>query len=80
MLPVVSQLLPHVHQRLTVGWGALLKGPNGDPTGLVKSETREDTFAANEEIVQERLLRELTAEHLILLRFSQDAPEGVYSS
>ena len=37
-------------------------------------KTLEDSAMANEEIVQERLLRELTAEHLILLRTTQDSP------
>lgn len=80
LLPLLVKLLPHVHQRLTSGWGALLQtsGKQGAALASVRASTREDSSAANEEIVQERLLRELTAEHLVLLRCSQGAPEGEF--
>lgn len=76
MLPVLSGLLPHLQQRLTSGWDALLKssGKSGALAAMAGVSTLEDSAVANEEIVQERLLRELTAEHLILLRMTQDAP------
>ena len=79
LLPVLSRLLPHVYQRLTSGWEPLLatSGRSGArlaaATGRVTSE---DSSAANEEVVQERLLRELTGEHLIFLRCMQDAGGG----
>ena len=76
---MLSRLLPHVYQRLTSGWEPLLatSGRSGArlaaATGRVTSE---DSSAANKEVVQERLLRELTGEHLLFLRCMQNAGGG----
>ena len=58
-------------QRLTAAWSTVLSNQalrpahqEGDPT---VSATAEDSEAANDDVVMERLLRELTREHLTLL-------------
>ena len=82
LLPVLSRLLPHVYQRLTAGWEPLLatSGRTGAQLAAAMGRvTSEDSSAANEEVVQERLLRELTGEHLVFLRCMQDAAGGAAS-
>ena len=71
LLPVLQPLVPHMLQRLTVAWSTVLSNQalrpahqEGDPT---VSATAEDSEAANDDVVMERLLRELTREHLTLL-------------
>ena len=62
--PVIAPLLPHMLARLSSGWAAILS------TGrhLNGQATPEDTNpATTDEVVQERLVRELTREHLGLL-------------
>lgn len=73
---MLSELLPHIQRRLTSGWDALLRssGKLDVSSASAGKNTLEDSDEANEEIVQERLLRELTAEYLILLRMTQDSP------
>ena len=58
-------------QRLTAAWSTVLSNQalrpahhEGDPN---VSATAEDSEAANDDVVMERLLRELTREHLTLL-------------
>ena len=58
-------------QRLTAAWSTVLSNQalrpahqEGDPSA---SATAEDSDAANDDVVMERLLRELTREHLTLL-------------
>lgn len=77
-MPALEGLLPHVHQRLTTGWDRVLKnsGRSGAAAAQLGANTREGSSAANEEIIAERLLRELLAEHLILLRGTQDTVGG----
>ena len=63
--------MPHMLQRLTAAWSTVLSNQalrpayqEGDPN---VSATAEDSEAANDDVVMERLLRELTREHLTLL-------------
>ena len=71
LLPVLQPLVPHMLQRLTAAWSTVLSNQalrpahqEGDPHA---SATAEDSDAANDDVVMERLLRELTREHLTLL-------------
>ena len=73
-MPVLDRLFPHLHGRLTTGWERTLK--DSGQLGAITANTREDDSAANEEIINDRLLRELTTEYLILLRTTQEKPEG----
>jgi len=75
---VLVHLLPHVEHRLTSGWEQTLRnsGRSGAVAASMGANTLEDSSAAYREIIDERLLRELTAETLILLRFTQDAEGG----
>ena len=77
-MPLLEGLLPHVHNRLTTGWDCVLQnsGKSGAMAAHLGANTREGSSAANEEIIAERLLRELLAEHLVLLRCTQDTVEG----
>lgn len=77
-MPVLADVYPHMHQRLTLGWERTLKlsGRQGAVAASMGANTREDESTANEEIITERLLRELTAEYLALLLSTQEACEG----
>lgn len=73
-MPVLDRVFPHLHGRLTKGWERTLK--DSGKLGATTANTREDDSAANEEIINDRLLRELTTEYLILLRTTQEKAEG----
>ena len=73
-MPVLDRLFPNLHGRLTTGWERALK--DSGKLGATAASTREDDSAANEEIVNDRLLRELTTEYLVLLRSTQEKAEG----
>lgn len=77
-MPALDGLFPHLHHWLTSGWERALKlsGKQGAAAASMGANTREDGSTANEEIITERLLRELTAEYLILLRSTQESAEG----
>ncbi|PSC73686.1 HASTY 1 [Micractinium conductrix] len=60
VLPALKAVVPHMHSRLTRGWGSL-QAPAGP-------SSTEDSASANDEIIRERLLRELTQEYAQLLK------------
>ncbi|EFN51722.1 hypothetical protein CHLNCDRAFT_139890 [Chlorella variabilis] len=60
VLPALAILVPHMHSRLTSAWGSL-QAPAGP-------SSTEDSASANDEIIRERLLRELTQEYALLLK------------
>ncbi len=67
LLPVVAPLLPHMLARLSSKWAIMVSQPAlGRPS--------EDGTATNDEVVEERLVRELTREHLQLLLNMADKP------
>lgn len=67
LLPVLAPLLPHMLARLSAKWAARVSQPaSGRPS--------EDGTAANDDVVEERLVRELTREHLQLLLNMADKP------
>ncbi len=67
LLPVLRVLLPHVRGRLDASWGALLSpGASAAGGGGGGGDTR-SAAGAKDEVVAERLLRELTREHMLLL-------------
>lgn len=74
LMPVLDRLFPNLHGRLTTGWERALK--DSGKLGAIVASTREDDSAANEEIINDRLLRELTTEYLVLLRSTQEKAEG----
>jgi len=60
LLPLLASLLPHMLARLSSKWAVMVSQPAlGRPS--------EDGTATNDEVVEERLVRELTREHLQLL-------------
>lgn len=81
LIPVLERLFAHLHQRLTTGWDHTLEtsGQLAAVAASMGANTREDTEAANEEIIDDRLLRELTTEYFILLRTTQETSEGIDS-
>lgn len=68
LLPVLSPLLPHMLLRLSSKWSGMV----GQPTA--NGRASEDGTAANAEVVEERLVRELTREHMQLLLNMVDKP------
>ncbi|PRW59064.1 HASTY 1-like isoform X1 isoform B [Chlorella sorokiniana] len=60
LVPGLAQLVPHMHSRLTNAWDSL-QAPAGP-------SSTEDSASANDEIVRERLLRELTQEYALVLK------------
>lgn len=65
LLPVLHAVLPHTRTRLDTYWGALLS-PGANAAAPSGSDPR-SAAGANDEVVAERLLRELTREHVLLL-------------
>ena len=79
LAPVLGGLLPHMLERLGAGWRALdAQGPGfeqglGAGSGLANGA---HAAAAEDEVVAERLLRELTQEHMALLKALQQPASG----
>lgn len=63
--PVLEPLLPHMLSRLATKWAAILS--TGRHLGEGQAQSEDGGPAATDEIVEERLVRELTREHLALL-------------
>jgi len=70
LVPVLAQLLPHMLERLGGAWCALgaHRGAAAAAAAAGGAHTSEGAAAAEAEVVAERLLRELTQEHLLLLK------------
>jgi exportin-5 len=72
VLPQLALLAPHMQHRLAAGWTALLAQSSSDPSfpGSQGGATVGDAQggATNDEIINERMLRELTQEYSDLLR------------
>ena len=68
LLPLLTPVLQGNLERLNGAWGAV--GDSGD------LQPRESAAAANAEVVQEHLLRELTTEHILLLCLLHDRGPG----
>ena len=70
LVPVLAQLLPHMLERLGGAWRALgaHSGAAAAAAAAGGAHTSEGAAAAEAEVVAERLLRELTQEHLLLLK------------
>ncbi|KAG7667885.1 hypothetical protein Ndes2526B_g01708 [Nannochloris sp. 'desiccata'] len=75
VLPHLALLAPHMQHRLAAAWGALLAQTSSDPSFLSGgSQTSTPVVgeaqggATNDEIINERMLRELTQEYSDLLR------------
>ena len=78
MLPILSRLLPHMQARLEAGWNAILSTSSEQArlAALQGLNTSEDAKTANDEVIHEQLLRELTNEHMVLLRCLLGQQEG----
>ena len=63
--PVLGPLLPHMLSRLSTKWAAILS--TGRHLSEGRAQPEDGAPAATDEIVEERLVRELTREHLALL-------------
>ncbi|GAB4816646.1 hypothetical protein N2152v2_003692 [Parachlorella kessleri] len=59
--PALALLAPHMHTRLTEAWGGMQHHALAGPS-------KEDSASADEEIIRDRLLRELTQEYAMLLQ------------
>ena len=66
LLPVLAPLLPHMVSRLSSKWSRMIS-QSGSDNGQVSAAHSEDSAAATDEVVEDRLVRELTREHLQLL-------------
>ena len=85
LVPVLNRLVPHMLERLGAGWRALdAAGPGfgqgvgfergpGAGAGLANGA---HAAAAEDEVVAERLLRELTQEHMLMLKVLQQPAAG----
>lgn len=79
LVPVLNRLLPHMLERLGAGWRALDAQGLGFERGLgVGSGLANGAHAAaaEDEVVAERLLRELTQEHMIMFKVLQQPACG----
>ena len=85
LVPVLNRLMPHMLERLGAGWRVLdAAGPGfeqglgferglGAGAGLANGA---HAAAAEDEVVAERLLRELTQEHMLMLKVLQQPASG----
>lgn len=75
LLPVLGPLLPHVLTRLSADWARVVEtsGTQAAAAAANGAHTSEAAAAAESEVIAERLLRELTAEHISLLTTLQDS-------
>ncbi|KAK9829960.1 hypothetical protein WJX72_008872 [[Myrmecia] bisecta] len=73
LLPVLGPLIPHMLRQLSSAWSALLAATAPAALASAPGGTSEDASSANAEVVEERLIRELTQEHLLLLLQLQDS-------
>lgn len=64
--PVLAPLLPHMLERISAKWSRIVSQSGSSPPGDGARHS-EDGAAASDEVVEERLIRELTREHLQLL-------------
>ena len=73
LTPVLGTLLPHMVERLSAAWGTLGAHSGGAAAAAAANgaHTSERAAAAEAEVVAERLLRELTHEHMTLLKALQ---------
>lgn len=80
LLPILAPLLPHVLARLSADWTRVVatSGTQAAAAAVNGVHTSEAPVAAESEVIAERLLRELTAEHITLLTTLQDTG-GIYS-
>ena len=80
LVPLLNRLLPHMLERLGAGWRALdAQGGAGLEAGLhtgLGLANGAHAAAAEDEVVAERLLRELTQEHMNLLKTLQQPASG----
>ena len=65
MLPVLAPLLPHMLARISAKWSRIVS--QSASSAITDRSHSEAGTAANDEVVEERLIRELTREHLQLL-------------
>ncbi|BDA43725.1 Exportin-5 [Coccomyxa sp. Obi] len=78
LLPILAPLLPHVLARLSADWTRVVanSGTQAAAAAVNGVHTSEAPVAAESEVIAERLLRELTAEHITLLTTLQDTGSG----
>ena len=77
LLPILAPLLPHVLTRLSNDWGRVVAS-TGAQAAIAAANgalTTEASSAAEDDVIAERQLHELTAEHFSLLTAVQDSCE-----
>lgn len=77
LLPILAPLLPHVLARLSNDWGRVVAS-TGAQAAIAAANgalTTEASSAAEDDVIAERQLHELTAEHFSLLNAIQDSCE-----
>ena len=77
LLPVLAPLLPHVLARLSNNWGRVVAstGSQAAIAAANGARTMEASSAAEDDVIVERQLHELTTEHFSLLAAIQDSCE-----
>ena len=77
----MAQLLPHVLARLSDNWGSFVASTGTQVAAAAANgaPTTEASAAAESEVIAERQLHELTAEHFSLLAAIQDSCEPSFS-
>lgn len=71
LVPILTRFLPHTQARLTSAWNRICSGGHVNGGNTLKSAQ-----SANNEIIEEDTLRNLTTDHLVLLRCTLGAKEG----
>ena len=77
LLPILAPLLPHVLARLSNDWGRVVAS-TGAQAAIAAANgalTTEASSAAEDDVIAERQLHELTSEHFSLLVAVQDSCE-----
>ena len=81
LLPMLSKLLPHMHERLGAKWQQLQAAASGSNSGAAANgsqQQQQQQQQLSEEVVEETILREMTREYMVTLSKAVEraAPPG----
>jgi len=67
--PILSKLLPHMHERLSARWAQVQASASGsNAAATANGQPQQQQQQLSDEVVSETLLREMTREYMVLLQ------------
>jgi hypothetical protein len=68
LLPILSKLLPHMHERLVTKWAQVTASASGTAAAAANGgQQQQQQQQLSEEVVAETILREMTREYMVVL-------------